>query len=192
MFTMLLLATTSHAQTRTEFGISDSLVVQGASGSKADPDVKLAGYTVCGTNAAGAVAVTSGVGNVYIQNNLEIGSNLYCHGAGIVFPDASVQTTAYTTNALVSTMVGGECDTNRVDILFSTNYLITAVKVVQTPIINQSVLVYTNGVVVDTFALTTDKVSRVLSFGLGAYDRLGIACTNINGIVLFSFEGRRF
>ena len=149
------------------------------------------GYAVFGTNVDGASAVTSGVGNVYIQNSVEVGSNIHFHGSGIVFPDATIQTTAYTTNAMIATMVGGECDTNRVDILFTTNYVVTGVKVLQTPVIPQTVYVYTNGVLVDTFALTTDRVSRVLSLGLGTFDRLGIACTNVSGTVLFSFEGRR-
>jgi len=189
---VLLAGMPANAQDRTELGVADSFSVQGTSGSKADPDVKLFGYTLFGTNASGAVAVTSGVGNVYVQNSLEVGSNVYLHGAGLVFPDASVQTTAYTTNAVIATMVvAGECDTNRLDILFSTNYIVTGVKVLQAPVIAQEIRVYTNGTVADTFTLSSESASHSLSLGLGAFDRLGIACTNLNGIVLFSFEGRR-
>jgi hypothetical protein len=188
---IVLAGTHAGAQGRTELGVADSFVVEGTSGSKTDPDVRLSGYTLLGTNAAGATAVTSGVGNVYIQNSLEIGSNLYVRGLGVVFPDATTQTTAYSTNVMPAALVGGECDTNRTDILFSTNYVVTGLKVMQMPVIPQTVQVYTNGILLDSFALTTDRAAHALLFGLGAFDRLGIACTNAAGIVLFSFEGRR-
>jgi hypothetical protein len=179
------------AQGRTELGVADSFVVQGTSGTKADPDVKLAGYTLFGTNAAGALSVTSGAGNVYIQNSLEVGSNLYLHGGGLVFPDATTQTTAYTAGNITGPLLSGECDTNRLDILVSTNYIITGIKVLQTPVVPQMIEIYVNGTAVDAFALSTNTVARSLSFSLAAFDRLGIACTNLNGTVLFSFEGRR-
>lgn len=179
------------AQGRIEMGVADSFVVQGTSGTKSDPDVKLAGYSVFGTNVAGAYAVTSGVGNVYIQNSVEIGSNLYLHGDGLVFPDATIQTTAYVASNIISTLVSGECDTNRLDILASTNYVITGVKIMQSPVIPQMIQIYSNGTTVDAFVFATNTVARSLSFSLAAFDRLGIACTNINGTVLFVFEGRR-
>lgn len=188
---IILVGRFASAQGRTELGVSDSFVVQGTAGSKTDPDVKLAGYTLFGTNAAGAVAVTSGVGNVYIQNSLEVGSNLYLRGNGLVFPDATTQTTAYVSSNIIYTLVSGECDTNRLDMLFSTNYVITGVKVQQSVVIPQVIQVYSNGTVVDSFALAANTAARGLSFGMAAFDRLGISCTNINGTVLFSFEGRR-
>lgn len=91
----------------------------------------------------------------------------------------------------VTGLVGGECDTNRLDILCATNYTITGVKVLQTAGVPQLIRVYTNGVSVDAFALTTDRVERALSLTVGPFDRLGIACTNLGGTVLFSFEGHR-
>jgi hypothetical protein len=176
------------AQERTELGVADSFVVEGTVGTKADPDVKLAGYTMFGTNGVGAWSVTSGVGNVYIQNSLEVGSNLFLHGNGIVFPDATTQATAYVAGG---SLLSGECDTNRQDMLFSTNYVITGVKVMQSPIIPQLIQVYVNGSVVDAFSLSSNTAARDVSFNLAAFDRLGISCTNINGTILFCFEGRR-
>lgn len=178
------------AQTRTELGVADSFVVQGMSGSRLDPDVKLFGYSVFGTNAAGAIAVTSGVGNVYIQNNLEVGSNLYLHGAGLVFPDVTTQTTAYVRTQSFS-LASGECDTNRLDVLFSMPYRINAVRVWQANAYQQSIRLYTNGVQVDAFDLSASSASRAMSLTLQMYDRLGIACTNTSGTVLFCFEGYR-
>ena len=179
------------AQGRTELGVADSFVVQGTTGTKADPDVNLAGYTLFGTNGAGALSVTSGVGNVYIQNNLEVGSKLFLHGQGLVFPDATTQTTAYVAGNGTGTLLSGECDTNRLDMLFSTNYVITGVKVMQSPNIPQWVQVYVNGSQMDAFALSSNTAARTVSISLAAFDRLGISCTNISGTILFSFEGRR-
>ncbi len=45
-----------------------------------NPDLQVNGFAVFGTNAAGATSVTSGWGNVYIQQGAEIGSNLVVHG----------------------------------------------------------------------------------------------------------------
>ncbi len=176
-----------------ETGIEDDLTVKGQGGSKADPDFEAWGFSAFGTNYNGASFATSGVGNVFIQNHLEVGSNLYLRGVGLIFPDNTTQTTAQTSGSLTenSTLVSGECDTNRLDILFSTNFLITAVKVFQSPAISQDILIYTNTLLVDTFSLAGPQGSRSLSFELGAYDRLGIACTNRDGTVLFSFEGRK-
>lgn len=188
--TFILSGLSAMAQGRTEMGVADSFVVQGKTGSKTDPDVNLAGYTLFGTNAAGAVAVTSGVGNVYIQNSLEIGSSLYLQGNGLVFPDATTQATAYIVSPL-SSLVSGECDTNRLDILVGTNYVITGVKVMQNPVIPQLIQVYSNGTAVGSLTLSTETAAGALSLNLAAYDRLGIACSNLNGTVLFVFEGRR-
>jgi hypothetical protein len=178
------------AQSRTELGVADSFVVQGMSGSKTDPDVKLSGYTLFGTNAAGAVAVTSGVGNVYIQNSLEVGSNVYLRGVGLIYPDVTTQTTAYVKTQACS-LASGECDTNRLDVLFSTSYRINAVRVWQASVLPQAIRVYTNGVQADSFDLSTASASRTVVFNMQMYDRLGIACTNTGGTVLFCFEGYR-
>lgn len=64
----------------TETGIEDDLTVQGKQGTKTDPDLEVNGYAAFGTNFAGAAVATAGVGNVYIQNNLEVGSN-FCIGS---------------------------------------------------------------------------------------------------------------
>ncbi|MCX7003574.1 MAG: hypothetical protein NTV22_09920 [bacterium] len=45
--------------------------------------------------------------------------------------------------AAVASLVSGECDTNRVDILFSTNYLVTGVCVYQPTALSRTVYVYT-------------------------------------------------
>lgn len=46
-----------------------------------NPDLQVNGFAVFGTNAAGAISVTSGWGSVYIQRSAEIGSNLVIHGS---------------------------------------------------------------------------------------------------------------
>ena len=89
-----------------EAGFRDDLTVSGLTGSKADPDLEVAGYAAFGTNYSGALFVTSGVGQVYIQRNLEVGSNVYARGS-VIFADGTAQATAYNTNA-VYTLASGE------------------------------------------------------------------------------------
>lgn len=172
-----------------EAGFEDDVTIRGKGGSKLDPDFEAQGYTAFGTNFAGAGFVTSGVGQVYIQRNLEVGSNLYIRG-GAFFPDGSLQTTAYVTNPLVM-LASGECDTNRTDILFSGQYLVTTVRVWQAAVTGQAVTVFLNGSSVTTFPFSTASATTPLSVQLSPADRLGILCTNVSGTILFSFEGRR-
>jgi hypothetical protein len=167
----------------TEMGVADDLTVRGRQGTKSDPDLEVHGYSAFGTNYAGALVATSGVGNVFIQNRLEV-------GAGVVYPDGTAQATAYNTNA-VFTLASGECDTNRVDILFSVNYLVSRVTVFQSPVTDQGVSVFRNGSSVTTFPFTGASTSQTLSVSIDSSDRLGILCTNVNGTILFAFEGRR-
>lgn len=77
-----------------ETGFEDDLTINGQEGNKSDPDLEVKGYAGFGTNYSRAVNVTSGVGNVYIQNSLEMGSNLYVRG-GI-----SVGTNGFQINAV--------------------------------------------------------------------------------------------
>ena len=172
-----------------EAGFRDDLTVSGLTGSKADPDLEVAGYAAFGTNYSGASFVTSGVGQVYVQRSLEVGSNVYARGS-VVFADGTTQATAYNTNA-VYTLASGECDTNRVDILLSTAYAVSAVRVFQNPITNQAVTVFVNGSSVTSFPFASATTSQTLSIQLSAFDRLGVLCTNVNGTILFAFEGRR-
>jgi hypothetical protein len=51
-------------------------LAQAPGGDKDNPDLHVDGYALFGTNTTAASVVTSGVGNVFIQNNLQIGSNL--------------------------------------------------------------------------------------------------------------------
>jgi hypothetical protein len=44
------------------------------------PDLEVLGFTVFGTNTAGATSVTSGWGTVYIDDSLEVHSNLTVNG----------------------------------------------------------------------------------------------------------------
>jgi len=91
----------------------------------------------------------------------------------------------------VVSLVSGECDTNRVDVLFSTNYIIRNVCIWQPVATNQAVFLYTNSVPLATlpFAATTDY--QPVNVTLGRFDRLGIACSNLNSVVQFCFEGNR-
>lgn len=172
-----------------EAGFEDDVTVRGRNGTKADPDLEVQGYTAFGTNFSNASFATSGVGQVYIQRSLEVGSNLYVRGSA-VFPDGSVQSTAYTTNSTIM-LASGECDTNRVDILFSSPYLVSTVRVWQATAIGQAVSVFVNGSSVSTFNFSGSSATSALAINLSSSDRLGILCTNFNGTVLFSFEGRR-
>ena len=51
-----------------------------AQGSKTDPDLQVAGFSVFGTNVAGANAVTSGWGSAYMDGSLQVRSNLHVDG----------------------------------------------------------------------------------------------------------------
>lgn len=55
-------------------------VTLGDGGDVNSPDMQVLGYTVFGTNTANATSVTSGWGNVYIDDSLEIASNLVVQG----------------------------------------------------------------------------------------------------------------
>ena len=172
-----------------EAGFEDDVTVRGRNGSKADPDLEVQGYTAFGTNFSTASFVTSGVGQVYIQRSLEVGSNLYLRNSA-VFPDGTVQSTAYNTNAPIM-LASGECDTNRTDILISGQYLVSTVRVWQASALAQAVTVFVNGSSVSTFNFSTLTATSALALNLSPADRLGILSSNINGTVLFSFEGRR-
>jgi hypothetical protein len=171
-----------------EAGFEDDVTIRGRTGTRNDPDFEVQGYTAFGTNFAGATFVTSGVGHVYIQRSLEVGSNLYARGA-VVFPDGSQQATAYNTNRAVM-LASGECDTNRLDILFSSAYLVSTIRVWQAAAAGQAVSVFLNGSSVTTFPFTTVSATVPLAVNLSAFDRLGILCTNLSSTVLFAFEGR--
>lgn len=187
---LVMSALTTHAQdVGVEAGFEDDVTIRGRTGTRSDPDLEVQGYTAFGTNFSTASFVTSGVGQVYIQRSLEIGSNLFLRSSAI-FPDGSVQTTAYTTNAIIM-LASGECDTNRVDMLISSQYLVSTVRVWQASAIGQAVTVFLNGSSVSTFNFSTVSATSALAINLSPADRLGILCTNVNGTVLFSFEGRR-
>jgi hypothetical protein len=109
----------------------------------------------------------------------------------VAYNDAA--TKGYVDAAATSTysLVSGECDTNRTDVLFSTNYAVTAVYVWQAAATNQSVFVYTNSVVMDAFPVSSLTGARALNINVTRYDRLGIAGSNLNSVIEFCFEGRR-
>lgn len=136
-----------------------------------------------------ALFVATDGGN--ISGSLSISSNLYLTGTSqLIFPDATTQTTAFVQSRTYS-LASGECDTNRLDVLFSTSYRISSVRVWQSTALPQEVRLYTNGVQVDAFGLTSTTASRTTALDLAMFDRLGIACTNTGGTVLFCFEGYR-
>lgn len=171
-----------------EAGFEDDVTIRGSGGSRTDPDLEVYGYAAFGTNYAAAAFVTSGVGQVFIQRNLEVGSNIYARSS-IVFSDGSAQNTAYSTNR-IHMLASGECDTNRLDILFSSNYLVSTLRVWQATATGQAVSVFLNGGSVTTFPFTTTSTTIPLSINLNSFDRLGILCTNVSSTVLFAFEGR--
>ena len=184
----LLARAVSAADVGVESGVADDLTVYGQGGDRTDPDLEVKGYSAFGTNAAAAARVTSGPGNVFIGGSLEVARAIHAGTGGVVFADGTTQTTA----AVVShPLLSGECDTNRLDILVGTNYAVRAVKVWQSPAVGQTINVYSNGTVVSSFSLGGASASQGLTLNLAAFDRLGIACTNLAGTVLFTFEGSR-
>lgn len=73
----LLLAPAVYATDNgTEFGIEDDLTVMGSTGTWADPDVEIKGFTVFGP-LAGPQVITSTNGNVAIRGNLQADSTAY-------------------------------------------------------------------------------------------------------------------
>lgn len=87
-------------------------------------------------------------------------------------------------------LASGECDTNRVDILFSTNYTVTAVSVYQPTAVSRTVYVYKDGAQVDSFTFNSQNDTRTFATPVSVvqYTRLGIAVSETNSIVNFCFE----
>ena len=65
------------ADNGTEFGIADDLSVYGTTGSWADPDVEIKGFTVFGDNATGTNHIAAAPGNVGIRGNLQVDATSY-------------------------------------------------------------------------------------------------------------------
>jgi hypothetical protein len=107
--------------------------------------------------------------------------------------DLTVISNQFVLRSAVFSLVSGECDTNRIDILFSTNYTVTALCLYQPTAISRTVYVYTNAVQVDSFAFNTLNDTRTFATAIGItrYHRLGIAVSATNSVVNFCFEGRR-
>ena len=63
-----------------EFGAEDDLTVLGREGTSDDADMEVKGYSVFGNSGSNAVVVTQGVGSVFIEGSIEVGSNLYVTG----------------------------------------------------------------------------------------------------------------
>ena len=93
-------------------------------------------------------------------------------------------------NSVVS-VASGECDTNRLDVLFGTNYTMTSICVWQDSTDDQMVFIYKNGVQFDSVFFNTATASKSFSINLQKYDRLGVSSSNINKVVNFCFQGRK-
>jgi len=91
----------------------------------------------------------------------------------------------------VTSIVSGECDTNRTDILFSTNFTINSVCVFQNSTSAQGIYLYTNSVMFDSFFFSSKNASRSFSVSIGQFDRLGIATSNTTSTIDFCFQGKR-
>jgi hypothetical protein len=90
-----------------------------------------------------------------------------------------------------TSIVSGECDTNRTDILFSTNFTINSVYVFQDSTSAQGVYLYTNSVVFDSFFFSSKNASHSFNVSVGQFDRLGIATSNTVSTIDFCFQGKR-
>ncbi len=93
-------------------------------------------------------------------------------------------------NPVVS-VAAGECDTNRLDVLFGTNYTMTSICVWQDSTDDQMVFLYKNGVQFDSVFFNTATASKTFSINLQKFDRLGVASSNVNNVVNFCFQGRK-
>ena len=91
----------------------------------------------------------------------------------------------------LTAIVSGECDTNRTDILFSTNFTVNSVYVFQYSSVPQQIFLYTNAVIFDSFSFSSANATHSFSIDVGQFDRLGIASSNISTTVDFCFQGRR-
>ncbi|MCK5852186.1 hypothetical protein KAH27_04065 [bacterium] len=90
-----------------------------------------------------------------------------------------------------TSIVSGECDTNRTDILFSTNFTINSVYIYQDSAASQGIFLYTNNIIFDSFSFSSQNASHSFSIGVGQFDRLGIASSNTASIIDFCFQGKR-
>ena len=95
-----------------------------------------------------------------------------------------------TVNPLTS-IVSGECDTNRTDILFSTNFTVKSVCVFQYSSVAQEVYLFTNGILFDSFTFSSADAQHNFSIDIGKFDRLGIAASNVATTIDFCFQGRK-
>ncbi|MDO8804091.1 MAG: hypothetical protein Q7R35_06655 [Elusimicrobiota bacterium] len=97
------------ADNGTEFGIEDDLTVLGSTGTWADPDVELRGFTVFGP-LAGPQVITSTNGNVAIRGNLQVDATSYFGSsvtiAGQAIIGSSLNVSGY--GVFQSTVVMGE------------------------------------------------------------------------------------
>ncbi len=151
-----------------------------------------------------------GMGAVWVTNNqaLVMGDGMASRGDGVLVArqawlaawptdPSNAATKAYVDSRTLAveqaarTLASGECDTNRVDILFTTNYLISAVYVWQQAPVENQVIVYTNGVAADALDFNTSASAKPIALPVGRFDRLGIAVTGVSQVVQFAFEGTR-
>ena len=93
-------------------------------------------------------------------------------------------------NPVVS-VASGECDTNRLDVLFGTNYTMTSICVWQDSTDNQMIFLYKNGVQFDSIFFNTLTASKTFSVSLQKFDMLGVASSNVNNVINFCFQGRK-
>ncbi|MFC1452189.1 hypothetical protein ACFLSJ_02445 [Verrucomicrobiota bacterium] len=70
-------------------GAEDDLTVSGTNGTTTDADAEIKGFSVFGSSGADAETVTSGAGSVFIEEHLEVGSNVYVQGSVAVTGDVT-------------------------------------------------------------------------------------------------------
>jgi len=91
----------------------------------------------------------------------------------------------------ITSIVSGECDTNRTDILFSTNFTINSVYVFRDSTSAQGIYLFTNSVIFDSFFFSSKNASHSFLISVGQFDRLGIAASNTTTTIDFCFQGKR-
>lgn len=92
--------------------VSTARAQSGDGGTISNPDLKTEGFAYFGTNVTGATVVTSGWGNVFIEDSLEIGGSLIVNGSAVNPDQASGKIITTTPATQIITAAGGINPTN--------------------------------------------------------------------------------
>ena len=102
-----------HAQTATEMGVQGDFTVVGTTGTAADPNVEIKGFTVFGNTQGSYTGGVVGDGNVVVNGNLAVSSGAYFVGNSTFA--ANLYVASYSTfNTVGNIYIGGGGAVNNV------------------------------------------------------------------------------